>query len=67
MNRRGFLKWGAFGMALAALPAGTRPAMADRIRHDPRDFHGPPLGGGLGSQQGLVTFFIENREERELS
>ena len=67
MDRRGFLRWGSLGMALAALPAGIRPATADRIRHDPKDFHTPPLGGGLGGQQGLVTFFIENREELELT
>lgn len=67
MDRRGFLRWGTLGMALAALPNGTRLAMASPVRHDPRDFHIPPLGGGLGSQQGLVTFFIENREELGLS
>ncbi len=67
MNRRGFLRWGTLGMALAALPGGTRPAMADRLRHSPKDFHTPPWGSDLEGQQGLVTFFIENREELELS
>lgn len=67
MDRRGFLRWGTLGMALAVLPGGTRPAMADHLRHSPKDFHTPPLGGGRGGQQGLVTFLIENREKLELS
>jgi Spy/CpxP family protein refolding chaperone len=41
--------------------------MAGPVRHSPREFHDFPPGGPWGGQQGLVTFFIENREELELS
>ena len=67
MDRRGFFGVVAVCMALAWVLSGISPTMADPIRHQPKDFHTPPLGGGLGGQQGLVTFFIENREELELT
>ena len=66
MNRRGFLRWGALGTALFTVLHGTRLAIADPVRHSPKEFHDFPMGG-FGGQQGLVTFFIENREDLELS
>ena len=74
MNTRGRVGWvAALGAAILIWVSAGNSA-ADLVRHYPRYFHDPPRFGSppsssdrLGGQQGLVTFFIENREELGLS
>jgi Spy/CpxP family protein refolding chaperone len=74
MNRRVLFSLGIVIMALVWMFIGTDSTTAEPVRHYPRYFHDPPrdfnpplFGDRLGGQQGLVTFFIENREELGLS
>jgi Spy/CpxP family protein refolding chaperone len=73
MNRRIF-SLGIMIMVLTWVFIWVGSTMAEPVRHHPRYFHDPPqdfnppfFGDRLGGQQGLVTFFIENREELGLS
>jgi len=55
MNRRGFLKWGAAGVVVAGLLGRGRSAVADEDRE---------YGHG---QRGIVSFFIEHKDDLGLS
>ncbi len=55
MDRRGFLKWGAAGVAVAGLLGRGQSAFADEGRE---------YGHG---QRGIVSFFIEHKDDLGLS
>ena len=74
MNRRGLFWSGIAMVVLAWILSGTGSSLADPVRHDRRFFHDSPrfynppsFEDRLGGQQGLVTFFIDNREDIGLS